>query len=82
MNYLENNNGSGIFIQIGAGAGDLDSRANYRDGCAEFIKKIPKSRIKQIILVEPNIFNIKLLKECYKNYLDDSKYNLFVREFY
>lgn len=70
MNDLENNNGSGIFIQIGAGAGDLDSRANNRDGFAEFIKKIPKSRIKQIILVEPNMFNIKLLEESYKNYLD------------
>ena len=34
MNDLKNNNGSGIFIQIGAGAGDLDSRANNRDGFA------------------------------------------------
>jgi len=59
---------SGIFIQIGAGAGDLDTRSNKRDGFAEFIKKIDKNRIKQIILVEPNIFNIDLLKECYKDF--------------
>ena len=70
MEVLKKNNGSGIFIQIGAGAGDLDSRANNRDGFAEFIKSIPKKKIKKIILVEPNLFNIKLLKESYKDYLD------------
>jgi hypothetical protein len=61
-------NGSGIFIQIGAGAGDLDKRANYRDGFTEFIKKIPRERIKKIILVEPNPINIPLLRECWKDY--------------
>ena len=39
-NYIS---GSGIFIQIGAGAGDKDSRANYRDGFTEFVKKLPKN---------------------------------------
>lgn len=34
----------GIYIQIGAGAGDLDSRANFRDGFTEYVKKLdPKS---------------------------------------
>jgi FkbM family methyltransferase len=60
--------GSGIFIQIGAGAGDKDSRANYRDGFTEFVKKLPKNRVKKIILVEPNPVNIPFLRECWKDY--------------
>ena len=63
-NLYSDTNGSGIFIQIGAGAGDLDKRANCRDGFTEFIKKLPKNRIKKIILVEPNPINIQLLREC------------------
>jgi FkbM family methyltransferase len=62
------NNGSGIFIQIGAGAGDLDTRINCRDGFTEFIKNLPRQNIKKIILVEPNPLNIPLLKECWKDY--------------
>jgi FkbM family methyltransferase len=68
MEIYDFNNGSGIFIQIGAGAGDLDKRANCRDGFTEFIKKLPRQRIKKIILVEPNPLNIPLLKECWKDY--------------
>jgi hypothetical protein len=30
----------GTYIQIGAGAGDLDSRANFRDGLTEYVKKL------------------------------------------
>jgi len=62
------NGGSGIFVQIGAGAGDLDERTGGRDGFTEFIKKLPNNRIKKIILVEPNPVNIGLLRECWKNY--------------
>lgn len=58
----------GLFIQIGAGAGDLDVRAKCRDGFTEFIKKLPRDRIKKIILVEPNPTNIPLLRECWKDY--------------
>lgn len=69
MNLLEEyTGGSGVFIQIGAGAGDLDSSARYRDGFTEFIKKLPRERIKKIILVEPNPINIPFLKECWKDY--------------
>jgi FkbM family methyltransferase len=70
--------GSGIFIQIGAGAGDLDSRANNRDGFTEFIKKLPKNRIKKIILVEPNPVNILLLRECWKDYPEVIIYELAI----
>lgn len=65
---IHNVNGSGIFIQIGAGAGDLDKAAKCRDGFTEFIKKLPRDRVKKIILVEPNPLNIPLLKECWKDY--------------
>jgi len=68
MESYRSENGSGIFIQIGAGAGDLDARANYRDGFSEFVKRLPRDNIKKIILVEPNPLNIPLLKECWKDY--------------
>jgi hypothetical protein len=51
--YIKNE-GSGIFVQLGAGAGDLDPRANYNDGFTNFIKKLPLESIKKIVLVEPN----------------------------
>jgi len=71
-------NGSGVFVQIGSGAGDLDMRANYRDGFTEFIKNLPRDRIKKIILVEPNPLNISLLKECWKDYPEAIIYQLCV----
>jgi FkbM family methyltransferase len=76
--YNLNNEGSGIFIQIGAGAGDLDIRANCRDGFTEFIKKMPRQKIKKIILVEPNPLNIPLLKECWKDYPESTIYEIGV----
>jgi FkbM family methyltransferase len=68
MELYDHTNCSGIFVQIGAGAGDLDVGAHCRDGFTEFIKKLPRNRIKKIILVEPNPLNIPLLKECWKDY--------------
>jgi FkbM family methyltransferase len=69
MEILYNyNSGSGIFVQIGAGAGDLDTRANCRDGFTEFIKSLPKDRVKKLILVEPNPVNIPFLQKCWKDY--------------
>ena len=68
MDFSKFNNGNGIFIQIGSGAGDLDKRANYRDGFTEIIKSLPRQIIKKIILVEPNPLNIPFLKECWKDY--------------
>ena len=57
-----------IFVQIGAGAGDLDSRANFRDGFTELVKRIPKADIDRIVLVEPNPLNIDSLTRCWKDY--------------
>jgi len=64
------------FIQIGAGAGDLDPRANYRDGFTETVKGIPRDKIDKIILVEPNPINIPLLKECWKEYPEAEIYEI------
>ena len=58
----------GFFVQLGAGAGDLDPRAFNRDGFSEFIKSLPKEKVKKIVLVEPNPINIPKLKECWKDY--------------
>ena len=76
MDKYDHTNGSGIFIQIGAGAGDLDKRANYRDGFTEFIKNMPREYIKKIILVEPNPLNIPALKECWKDYPESTIYEI------
>ena len=76
MDLNKFNNGGGIFIQIGAGAGDLDERANCRDGFTELIKKLPRQSIKKIILVEPNPLNIPLLKKCWKDYPESIIYEI------
>ena len=57
-----------IYVQVGAGAGDLDVRSTYRDGFTEFVKDQDPSTISRIILVEPNPVNIPNLRECWKNY--------------
>jgi len=57
-----------IYVQIGAGAGDQDSRALFRDGFTEYVKKLPQQAIGRIILVEPNPFNIPALKRCWEAY--------------
>ena len=57
-----------IYVQIGAGAGDLDSRAGFRDGFTELVKSLDASTIERIILVEPNPTNIPNLRECWKKY--------------
>jgi len=56
------------YIQIGAGAGDQDARANFRDGFTEFVKRRHPGQVSRIVLVEPNPFNIEALKRCWKDY--------------
>jgi FkbM family methyltransferase len=57
-----------FFIQIGAGAGDQDSRAGFRDGFTELIKSQNLTAADRIILVEPNPFNIPALGKCWEKY--------------
>ena len=76
MNFYDHNKGSGIYIQVGAGAGDLDIRADCKDGFTNFVKNLPREKIKKIILVEPNPINIPLLKECWKDYPEATIYEI------
>ena len=64
------------YIQIGAGAGDLDSRGGFRDGFTELVKSLDASNIGRIILVEPNPSNIPNLRECWKDYLQAEIYEI------
>lgn len=64
-----------IFIHLGAGAGDLDERANFKCGFTEFIKKNNKLNDK-IFVLEANPKNIPHLKACYKNFSNVNVYNL------
>ena len=57
-----------IFIQVGAGAGDLDSRAGFRDGFTEIVKSRQIESSDRIILVEPNPKNIFALRKCWCAY--------------
>ena len=66
-----------IFVHIGAGAGDLDHKANYRDGFSELVKN-HKTKIKKIFVVEANPVNIKKLKKCWKNYKTVKIYNFAI----
>ncbi|AXV14443.1 hypothetical protein CYG48_01140 [Neorhizobium sp. SOG26] len=56
------------FVQIGAGAGDRDPRANFRDGFSEFVKGLPQTDVANVVLVEPNPVNITKLQECWVDY--------------
>jgi len=64
------------FIQIGAGAGDLDTRANCRDGFTEHVKGLDPATVGRIILVEPNPINIPLLTQCWKDYPQAEIFNI------
>ena len=56
-----------IYVHIGAGAGDLDAGALFRDGFSEFVKK-NNDADKRIFLVEANPSNISKLKISWKDY--------------
>ena len=56
-----------IYVHIGAGAGDLDAGAHFRDGFSEFVKENDDQN-KKIYLVEANPSNISKLKESWKDY--------------
>lgn len=57
-----------IYIQIGAGAGDLDPRAEFKDGFSKFIKSLDRSNISKLLFLEVNSHNIPKLVECWKDY--------------
>jgi FkbM family methyltransferase len=57
-----------LYIQIGAGAGDKDARANFRDGFSEHVKRCCDRQSDQVVLVEPNPVNISKLRECWGDF--------------
>jgi FkbM family methyltransferase len=57
-----------IYVQIGAGAGDRDSSADYNDGFTSFVKSQQLDSADRIILIEPNPLNITALQECWQHY--------------
>lgn len=66
-----------VFVHLGAGAGDLDQRSNFRCGFTELIKKKYTSN-DQVFVVEANPKNIKKLKKCYENFANVEVINLAV----
>ena len=64
-----------LYIHLGAGAGDQDSKANFRCGFTEFTKKKIKNDDK-FFAVEANKINIKKLKKSWKNYPNTKVFNL------
>ena len=70
-----------IYIHIGAGAGDLDPGANFRDGFSEFVKQ-NKDDNKKIHVVEANPSNIPKLEETWKDYKNVKIYNFAIASKY
>ena len=66
-----------IYVHIGAGAGDLDAGAHFRDGFSEFVKKNDDQN-KRIYLVEANPSNISKLKESWKDYRNVKIFNFAI----
>lgn len=64
------------FVQVGAGAGDLDPRVNFRDGFTEVIKKLELSTDDHVILIEPNPFNIDNLRKCWEDFSNKEIFQL------
>ena len=57
-----------IYVQLGAGAGDLDHSANFRDGFSRYVKGREIKHDDRIILVEANQFNLSTLASAWQNF--------------
>jgi hypothetical protein len=57
-----------IFIQLGAGAGDQDYSANFRDGFSSYVKRKRMADNDKIILVEANHFNLSTLTTAWQGF--------------
>jgi FkbM family methyltransferase len=67
------------YIQLGAGAGDLDPLAKYRDGFSEHIKQLNNLNDSKIVVVEANPENIGVLTQSWSNYHNVSIVNKGIR---
>jgi len=66
-----------IFVHLGAGAGDLDQRSNYRCGFTELIKQESSDEDKAYV-VEANPKNISKLRSSYQNFNNVEVINLAI----
>ena len=66
-----------VFVHLGAGAGDLDQRSNFRCGFTEIIKNNCSSN-DQAYVVDANPKNIEKLKKCYENFENVEVINLAI----
>ena len=66
-----------IFVHLGAGAGDLDKRANFRCGFTELIKD-KCSEDDEALVIEANPKNIEKLEMCYQNFKNVKVLNLAI----
>ena len=53
------------YVQVGAGAGDLDWSAGFRDGFSKFVKSIELLDRDKVLVVEANRLNIPTLSESW-----------------
>ena len=65
------------FLHIGGGAGDLDPKANFKDGFSNFVKKY-KTKNKNIFIVEANPSNISTLKKSWIKYHSVKIFNIAI----
>ena len=56
-----------LFLQIGAGAGNLDPRSQFTDGFTEFVNGIELDVNDRLVLIEPNPGNVDRLKQCWSD---------------
>ncbi len=67
-----------FYIQIGSGAGDMDSSSNFKDGFTDFIKKKRLDKNDKILLVEANPLIINKLDRCWKDFPNAKIFNLAI----
>ena len=68
-----------IYLHLGAGAADLDERANFRCGFTELIKS-KYNQGDKIFIVEANPANIEKLRETYEDYKGTQIFNIGISE--
>jgi hypothetical protein len=66
------------YVQIGAGAGDRDASANFRDGFSSYVKGLSMTSGAKIVVVEANKYNIEALKCSWAKFPNVAVYHLAI----
>lgn len=80
VQVLRQNSLHRFFIQIGAGAGDLDERAGFKDGFSKIVKSVKLTEKDVIVLVEPNPLNINKLEKSWVGYQNVEIHEIAISE--